>query len=616
MAFLLRIRFTYRLIALALFPFLGFLTFTVLVVLDNLKEKSITERMENNILFMTSISALMDQLQKERGMSAVYLNQGLEKAAVDTQRKETDKAMDRFQENMAKAALSQQSLQQAADQLQKLFPLRQEVDMKKISSRENIERYSTIIDQLLALDNHIVNTPTTKGVGKLIGSINILELAKENSGKLRATMSSLLAADRPIDFKDFQRMVGFRSKVESNLDSPALVLSKEGQEKLGRFRNSNEWKEIDRVYELMVQKVNQGGFGVDGAAFFKTITVQVENIGELVNTEIDWIVQKTRTFRRESTAKAWTLIISLSIIAGLLIILTYAVIRSIADPLERVSKGLSMASENVSSASKEIASASNSLAEGATEQAATIQETAASLEEIASMVKRNAENAVQANGVMSEAKHSVSDAQISMNRLSQSMEEIAQASNQTQKIIKTIDEIAFQTNLLALNAAVEAARAGEAGAGFAVVADEVRNLARRSAEAARSTNDLIEATVIKVKDGYHVMHETVQVFTKVAEGAEHVAVLLAEITAASKEQATGVDQLNQAVSEMDKVTQQNAASSEQTAASSEELSAQAQQLREMVNELMAVLGKNGTPSFSGLPRNHSINSRLRLGTTP
>jgi methyl-accepting chemotaxis protein len=162
---------------------------------------------------------------------------------------------------------------------------------------------------------------------------------------------------------------------------------------------------------------------------------------------------------------------------------------------------------------------------------------------------------------------------------------ISAASDETAKIIKTIDEIAFQTNLLALNAAVEAARAGEAGAGFAVVADEVRNLAMRAAEAAKNTAGLIEGTVQKVHSGAELVSRTAEAFGEVSQSTVKVGELVGEIAAASSEQAQGIDQVNKAVSDMEKLTQRLAASAEESASASEEMSAQAKSMKTYVYDL-------------------------------
>jgi len=264
--------------------------------------------------------------------------------------------------------------------------------------------------------------------------------------------------------------------------------------------------------------------------------------------------------------------------------------RSISRPINKAIDGLTAIANQMTTASNQVSTTSQVLAQASSEQAASIQETSASLEEMASMTKQNSDNAQQADQLMKEAHQVVAQANQSMLQLTTSMGDISNSSKQTSTIVKTIDEIAFQTNLLALNAAVEAARAGEAGAGFAVVADEVRSLAIRAAEAAKDTAALIEETVQKIEDGGALVSRTNKNFSEVAEKSTKVATLVAEIASASREQAQGIDQVNGAVADMDKVVQQNAANAEESAASSEDLSSDAKRMKEVVYELASVVG--------------------------
>ncbi|MDY6903074.1 MAG: methyl-accepting chemotaxis protein [Thermodesulfobacteriota bacterium] len=293
-----------------------------------------------------------------------------------------------------------------------------------------------------------------------------------------------------------------------------------------------------------------------------------------------------------SSLSIGSIVMIIGLVLGTVIAILAAlmIVRGITQLLTRIIAGLTGSAEQVTAASGQVSSASQSLAEGASEQAASIEESSSSLEEMSSQTKQNADNAGQADNLMRESHKAVDKAAHSMESMSVAMDELSKSSEETMKIIKTIDEIAFQTNLLALNAAVEAARAGEAGAGFAVVADEVRNLAMRAAEAAKNTGELIDGSVKQIEESATLMKTTNDDFTSVRESAQKVGELIGEIAAASKEQAQGIDQVNTAVSQMDKVTQQAAANAEESASSSEEMNAQAEEMMGMVKELSSLVG--------------------------
>jgi methyl-accepting chemotaxis protein len=350
--------------------------------------------------------------------------------------------------------------------------------------------------------------------------------------------------------------------------------------------------------KILKEKVTDSEFGQRMAASSDGIlryeSDNIQNIASFKRSDLTgWTVAVTASesdilspIRKMGFASLTISSVAVMLIALVLLFIT----RSVISPVNRIVAGLIEVAVEVSEGSSQVAIASNRLAEGGSEQAASLEETSASLEELASMTKRNASHAGDAKMMMDEVSVIIDKVNVHMEKMANAMNEIIRTSEETEKIIKTIEEIAFQTNLLALNAAVEAARAGEAGTGFAVVADEVRRLALRASEAAKGTAALIEGTIGAVKEGGRLTRSTREAYQENILIGKKVAERIAEIASASLDQAHGINDINMAVAEMEQVVQLVASTSEESAAAAQEMDAQAMLMKFHVKELVALVG--------------------------
>ena len=419
-------------------------------------------------------------------------------------------------------------------------------------------------------------------------------------------LQQLLVAERSMIFANTQseEFKGMVAEYETNLRQAderwekykALAASPEEKALIPEYEKARqEWQKVSRkIVDGRIADTREGrreALDLSLGEASKKFEAMRDYLDRLTGINLE--MAETAHDDSEGTYRSTVIFLLATMGVGLLaaILLVLALNRGVTRPLKEMIDDLSASADQMNAGSAQLASGSQSLAEGASRQTSAIEETSASIEELSSMIRANADNAGEARGMMGTAVQIVEKVNRHMVDMAAAIDEINKSSEETAKIIKTIDEIAFQTNLLALNAAVEAARAGEAGAGFAVVADEVRNLAMRAAEAAKNTARLIDDTSRAVQHGNALTASTREAFAENIDISRKVSELVKEIAGASSEQAQGIELLNKAISDMDGVVQGVAANAEETAATAEEMNNQAGQLQLMVDGLTSLVGQ-------------------------
>jgi methyl-accepting chemotaxis protein len=404
------------------------------------------------------------------------------------------------------------------------------------------------------------------------------------SGDMQCEAYESLVSDKE-DGQRFRDALQARKRFITNADTMVKLVT------TGQQEQAQAWllKEVDPSLEATVEKFNRvmeyntllSGRASEAADGLVTISYGIIVTAlALAGLVAGWIGRRTVHATKAALAS-----INDAIQDG--IDRTNSVLATISDSIQE-------GANQTASSSAQLSSASRLLATGCSEQGASVTETSAALEEISAMIRATADNARKAKELANQARTSAHSGMETMAEMTVAMQSIETSSLDVSKIVKNIDEIAFQTNILALNAAVEAARAGEAGAGFAVVADEVRSLAQRSAAAARETANKIEAAINSTQRGSRSCQAVGDSLGQIVGKVTEADVLVAEIAAAAKEQAQGIAHVGVAMTQMDKVTQGNAASAEQTSSAADELNGQARLLQDAVEHLHSLIASTST----------------------
>ncbi len=373
------------------------------------------------------------------------------------------------------------------------------------------------------------------------------------------------------------------------------------------LKNVKEFNEV-RVFDHDGHVVSEEKFqGVAGNPNTFLVRAPIYNESNIQIGTVEATATSAYFMKNILAVISMVMLVTLLAIFFVILLAAFIIQNAIHRPFSLMIGQLKVGSEHALSAAQQMEASSQHLSQGANQQTNSLEETSSALEEMSSMTKHNADNAANASVLAAETKQHAEKGDNSMKEMQDSMKAIAESSEKVGKIIKTIEEIAFQTNLLALNAAVEAARAGEYGKGFAVVANEVRNLAQRASVAAKDTQQLIEDSQTRTREGAEISLKTGEVLVEIMTAARKVVDAVDEIAMASKEQAEGIIQITTSVSQAQQVIQQNAASAEKGASASKELTSQSENLKEIALSLQQIVqGEGSSLRQAGVPKHHSF----------
>ncbi len=596
----------HRIVLIGLVPLLAFLGVASSIVLEKYQERAIFQEMERNIGLFQAASRAIDSLQKERGGTALFLSGGSDESTVRALRAATDTALPTVRDTLERSTLPERERQVCLEKLQELPRLRSTYTAPDSNLRDKaIAEYTAIISALLHVEGLVPNTRTTKGLGKVLGSLVILEVAKESAGKVRANGAGLLALDKPLTQDQFGRMTQLKAEVDVNLRSPALVLNARSREMMKSFPETAAWTESEAILSALLLKSSQGGYGYTGSHFFEVMSRKIDDIRTVIDNESTAVGVQLNTLRDEVRTEllvagvlmgglslgtvALIVIFSANILRRIRLIVTMlkdiaegegdltarlpenkdelgdlarhfnifvghlrdmigeirdnaGSLSSAAEQMSGVAGQVSAGAQDTTDRSSMVSAAAEEMSANTSSVAVSMEQTSGNLTSVASAAEEMSATIGDISGNSDQARTISADAAAKTQGMSVLMTQLVGAAQDIGKVTETISAISSQTNLLALNATIEAARAGEAGRGFAVVANEIKELARQTTDATEHIRERISGIQDATGSAMRVVDDITGVIGDV-EG------LIVGIAQAISEQATATREIVQNIAE-------------------------------------------------------------------
>ncbi len=618
-----------RFIRTSLIPFTFFtLLFSISSVyfwITTYQNYSTANYLDQQIDIASAMSALVTELQRERGASAGFSKGGFPLKKLEQQRKKTDQALKIYQ--IKSRQLPEKIKLNLKTQLMHLGTTRELINQKTIKPKEFITYYSKLIKTLL---NYYIELShiDLSNIPIQLKSIRILEEAKENSGKLRAMVTSVLSKNGPVSNEMLSTILKLKAGVDNNLRSYGVVTTKEIGKQIDKFYASKEWKHVLDTIMVILNKFKDGDFNQSAPKFFDIITISVDNIGKIVlgqRQELIKQIKQIKTKNRNILIIVTIALILLVVGGTLLLVKIFKEVREamhehsqqmeqekreLTTSLHKVIEQLRENYEDMAESASKLKNTSQTLEQSSMTQSAATEEVVAAIEEISSMVNQTNKSSQEALDIANKAQQKTVAGFSVMEMLSYSMDDVYKANEELSIIIQLINEITektkiinnivVKTELLSFNASIEAARAAEYGKGFAVVAEEIGNLARLSGESAKDIEGIIEKSVLKVSEvvnhiqsktetGQKRTKECVEVFNSIKELNTNLMASVHSISAATNEQSKGVEQTTLAMNDISKGTQGNLKITQETSLLAKTVTEDMNTIKDSINTLENIL---------------------------